>query len=116
MNGETKTVQIRWKGPGVPGRGTRRLGTAEGLSRNYEWQGVGSAIDVTHADAPKIMLLAKTGTMAYVAAPADAEALEQKADAMTAPEDVKAEPKAATVEAEVDPAKKPARTGARRKS
>ncbi len=61
MSDETKTVQIKWEGPGVPGRGKRHLGTTEGLSRNYEWQGVGSAIDVAHADAPKIMLLAKTG-------------------------------------------------------
>ncbi len=86
MNGETKTVQIRWEG-----RGRRLLGKADGLSRDYDWPAHGAAIDVAHEDAPKIMLLAKTGHMAYVAAPAASEALAKAADAMTAP-DKAAEP------------------------
>lgn len=79
-----ETVPIRWQGPGAKGRGRRRLGRADGLSKDYEWQGVGSAIDVARVDAPKIMLLAKAGTMAYVN-PEDAKALAQVAEAMTAP-------------------------------
>lgn len=88
MSEETRTIPIRWEG-----RGRRLLGVADGLSRNYDWPAHGAAIDVAREDAPKIMLLAKTGNMAYVN-PAEGEALEQAADAMTAPDEA-VKPKAA---------------------